>query len=370
MKRTSILLFSLLISSAMTAQKKYNLLIGTYTNSCESKGIYVFDYNPETAETKQKSSTGKTINPSFLAVSSDKKNIYSVNEDGKNSKVSAFSYNAKSGEMLLLGTQDAMGADPCFILDDAKNVLTANYSGGSISVFKKKSGGGLTPSVQVIAHEGHSANAKRQESPHVHMVQFSPDKKFVFANDLGTDRIYVYRYYPDAEKKVLEFQDTIPIKTGSGPRHLAFHPNGKNVYLIQELDGTITAFNYADGKAKRIQETTIVKPDFKGETSAADIHISSDGKFLYATNRGDANTISTFAIQENGKLTFKETIQTTGKGPRNFTLSPDGKFVLVAHQYSNNVVIFNRDEVTGLLTDSGKRIELCAPVCLVFDEVE
>lgn len=359
----------LTMSISGIAQKKYNLLVGTYTNSCDSKGIYVFDYNPETAETKQKATTGKTLNPSYLTVSGDKKNVYSVNEDGAKSKVSAFTYNPNSGELLLLGAQDAQGADPCYITSDEKNVITANYSGGNISVFKKKINGGLTPAVQVLNHEGHSVNAARQEKPHVHMVHFSPDKKFVLANDLGTDRLYVYRYYPDSEKKVLEFQDTIPIKTGSGPRHLTFHPNGKNLYLIQELDGTITVFNYADGKAKRIQETTIVKPDFKGVTSAADIHVSSDGKFLYATNRGEANTISTFAIQDNGKLTLKETIPTRGNGPRNFALSPDEKFVLVAHQYSNNVVIFKRDETTGLLADTGKRIELCSPVCLVFDQV-
>ncbi|RZJ72309.1 lactonase family protein [Flavobacterium sp.] len=351
------------------AQKKYNLLIGTYTNSCESKGIYVFDFNTETADSKQKSSTGKLVSPSYLSVSPDKKIVYSVNEDGKKSTVTALNYNQNSGELLYVNSVDSKGADPCHIINDDKNVIVSNYSGGTISIFKKKPSGGLTEAAQVIAHEGHSIT-KRQESAHVHMAQFSPDKKFVLASDLGSDRIYVYRYYPDSEKKILEFQDTIPIKTGSGPRHFVFSPNGNQVYAIQELDGTITAFNYGDGKAKRIQEISIVKPDFKGDISSAAIRISSDGKFLYATNRGDANTISVFEIGANGRLTHKSTIPTGGKGPRDFALSPDGKFVLIAHQYTNNVTIFERNPATGLLEKTAKKIEICSPVCLVFDEIK
>ncbi|NUY79328.1 lactonase family protein [Flavobacterium sp. MAH-1] len=368
MKKIFLLTVALSVMTAQ-AQKKYNLLVGTYTNSCDSKGIYVFDFNPETADIKQKSSTGKLVSPSFLSVSPDKKFIYAVNEDGKKSSVSALNYSQKSGDILYVNSVDSQGADPCHIVNDDKNVLVANYSGGTISVFKKKNNGAITEAVQVIKHEGHSANAKRQESPHVHMVHFSPDKKFVLSNDLGTDRIYVYRYYPDSEKQVLEFQDTIPIKTSSGPRHLTFSPNGKQVYLLQELDGTISVFNYNDGKLKRIQETTIVQPDFKGDVSGAAIKISSDGKFLYATNRGDANTISVFEIGANGRLTHKSTVATGGKGPRDFALSPDGKFVLIAHQYTNNITVFERDATTGLLTKTGKKIEMCSPVCLVFDEV-
>ncbi len=361
---------ALTVCSLGIAQKKYNLLVGTYTNSCDSKGIYVYDFNPETADSKQKSSTGKLTSPSYLSVSPDQKFIYAVNEDGKKSTVSALNYNPKSGEILYVNSVDSKGADPCHIINDDKNVIVSNYSGGTISVFKKKNNGGLTEAAQVIAHEGHSVNAQRQESPHVHMAQFSPDKKFVFTSDLGTDRIYVYRYYPDSDKKVLEFQDTIPIKTGSGPRHFAFSPDSNHLYAIQELDGTITAFNYSDGKLKRIQETSIVKPDFKGDISSAAIKISSDGKFLYATNRGDANTISVFAIEPNGRLTHKSTIPTGGKGPRDFAFSPDEKFILIAHQYTNNIVIFERNSATGLLEKTAKKIEVCSPVCLVFDEVK
>ncbi|NMH26806.1 lactonase family protein [Flavobacterium silvaticum] len=348
-----------------SAQNKVNLLVGTYTNSCDSKGIYVYEFDTATADVKLKATSDKIINPSYLTVSPDRKKVWAVNEDGAKSGVTSFAFDAKKGTLKTLNSQETLGADPCFIMNDKGNVITANYSGGSISVFKNQPDGKLDKACQIVTHEGHSMR-KQQKSPHMHQTQLAPDKKFVIANDLGTDRIYVYRYYPESEKQVLEFQDTIPVKTASGPRHLTFSPDGKSAYLLQELDGTLTAYHYAEGKFSRFQETTVVNPDSKSDASAADIHISQDGKFLYATNRGDANTITTFSVGTNGRLSLIETIATGGKGPRNFTLSPDGNFVLVAHQYSNDVIIFKRDKLTGKLTDSGKKIALCSPVCLVF----
>ncbi|MFT3793135.1 lactonase family protein [Flavobacterium sp.] len=367
MKKYFPLVASIVFFASAHAQKHYNLLIGTYTNNCKSDGIYTYDFNAETADSKLKSQSDKVSNPSFLSVSPDQKMIYSVNESGKESTVSAFAYDAKSGKIVLVNKLSSEGADPCHIINDDTNVLVANYSGGSIAVFKKSDDGSLLKAKQVIQHRGKSTT-KRQESPHVHQLQFSPDKQFVLANDLGTDRIYLYRYQPESENEILKFKDTIAIKTGSGPRHLTFSPNGKFIYLLQELDGTLTVFAYENAKLRRVQETTIVTKDFTGETSAADIHISPDGKFLYATNRGEANTIAVFAIDSNGKLTRKQSIPTQGKEPRNFVIDPTGKYVLVAHQYTNDVVIFERNAQTGMLTDTGKRIELCSPVCLVFVE--
>lgn len=352
----------------MMAQKDYRLLIGTYTNACKSDGIYVYDFNLASADAKLLSKSDFTENPSFLTVSSDSKKIWAVKEGGDSNSAAAFSFDPKKGKLKLLNEKKTNGADPCFIMEDQGNVIAANYSGGSISVFKADRDGKLSDAIQVIQHEGKSVT-KRQEGPHVHQTQLSPDKKFLIANDLGTDRIYVYRYYPTAERQVLELQDTVPVKTGSGPRHLAFSPNGNFAYLLQELDGTLTAYKYSDGKFSRIQETTVVQPGFKGDISAAAIKISADGRFLYATNRGDANTISTYNIGGNGRLSLIETIPTGGKGPRDFTFSPDGKYLLISHQYTNDVIIFNRDNATGKLTDSGKKIELCSPVNLVFAPV-
>jgi 6-phosphogluconolactonase len=198
------------------------------------------------------------------------------------------------------------------------------------------------------------------------MVYFSPDKKFVLSNDLGNDKVYSYAYNPNAGSTVLELKDSISVKSGSGPRHLTFSKDGKFVYLLQELDGALTVFSYANGILKKIDETTILAKDFKGTFSSADIHISPDGKFLYASNRGEANNITIFKILKNGKLLLKGQTSTLGKGPRNFAIDPTGNFFLVAHQYTNDVVIFKRNKTTGALTDTGKKIALCSPVCLVF----
>ncbi|MBX9806852.1 MAG: lactonase family protein, partial [Flavobacteriaceae bacterium] len=167
----------------------------------------------------------------------------------------------------------------------------------------------------------------------------------------------------------LKLKSRMDVKSGSGPRHLTFSKDGKFVYVLQELDGTITSFSYTDGILKKASETTVVAPDFKGDIGAADIHISPDGKFLYATNRGTANDISAFKILKNGKLEFVQRTSTLGKGPRNFAIDPTGNFLLVGHQYTNDIVIFKRDKTTGILTNTGKKIELCSPVCLVFTKI-
>ena len=367
MKKGILIVLVLIVCIRAQAQEnKLNLLIGTYTNSCESKGIYVYDFDVNTAEFSFKNSSSTVVSPSYLTVSNDNHFIYAVNENGVNSAVSSFKFDSKSGAINLINEQDSKGADPCYIINDEKNVFVANYSGGNIVVFGKNEDGSLTEAKQVIQHFGKGMNVERQEKPHVHMVYFTPEKKFVLVNDLGKDKVYSYHYDLDSTNEPLRISDSIAVKSGSGPRHLTFSKDGKQVYLLQELDGSLTTFSYLDGKLKKIDETTILAKDFKGTFSAADIHISPDGKFLYASNRGEANTISIFKIQENGKLESLGQTSTLGKGPRNFAIDPSGNFLLVAHQYSNDVVIFKRDKTTGKLTDTGKRIQLCSPVCLVF----
>jgi 6-phosphogluconolactonase len=361
--------FILLILTTATIQSQksnHNLIIGTYTNSCESKGIYVYDFDSNTGNFKLKNTTDNIINPSYLTVSKDNNYVYSVNENGIESTVSSFGYNPSSGKLDLINKQSSKGADPCYIINDEKNVIVANYSGGNIAVFGKNPNGSITEAKQVIQHYGKGINTQRQEGPHVHMVHFSPEKKFVLSNDLGNDKVYSYQYNPNSSTEILKIKDSISVKSGSGPRHLTFSKDGRFVYLLQELDGALTVFSYSNGILKKIDETTILAKDFKGTFSSADIHISPDGKFLYATNRGEANSISIFKILKNGRLLSKGQMSTLGKGPRNFTIDPTGKFLLVAHQYTNDVVVFKRNISTGSLTDTGKRISLCSPVCLVF----
>lgn len=366
MRKSCAVLLLTLFFTGIQAQNKVNLLVGTYTNSCDSKGIYVYEFDTNSGESKLKNTSESTVSPSYLSVSVDNKLVYAVNENGAESTVSAFGYEPKSGKVVFLNKQNAMGADPCYLINDGENVITANYSGGNISVFKKTAEG-ISEAKQVIQHTGKGVNAQRQEGAHVHMVYFSPDKKYVLSNDLGLDKVFIYNYNPTSKDKVLTLKGSVDVKSGSGPRHLTFSKDGKFVYLIQELDATLTTFSYEkNGSLKLIAETSILPKDFKGGTGAAAIKISPDGKFLYVSDRVDANNISVYKILKNGNIELQEQISTLGKGPRDFSIDPTGNFLLVGHQYTNNIVVFKRDKVTGKLTDTGKRIELCAPVCLVF----
>ncbi|WP_316746282.1 lactonase family protein [Pedobacter gandavensis] len=352
------------------AQKKdYNLIVGTYTNTGKSEGIYVYDFDATTAVTKAKSITKNVENPSYLALGDGHKTIYAVNETSETSAASAFKFDALSGKLTFLNKQPTLGADPCYIIADQKNVITANYSGGSISVFGIEKNGALSPLKQLLKHSGKSVDKARQGSSHVHMVQFTPDHKYVVVDDLGTDKVYIYKYNPDGGAKVLTLKDSVAVNPGAGPRHLVFSKDAKYAYLIHEIDGGITVFSYSDGSLTEIQETKITEDGFKGENGAADIQLSPDGKFLYASNRGTENKITIFAIEKGGLLSVRGYVPTLGKGPRNFAIDPTGKYLLVAHQYTNDIVIFERNLETGALTDTGKRIEVGAPVCLIFAPV-
>jgi 6-phosphogluconolactonase len=367
MKKIVILIISLLTFTITFAQEnKLTLVVGTYTNKCDSKGIYVYDFDAKTGDFTFKNVSETTTSPSYLTISKNKDYLYTVNENGKESTISAFSFNKVSGEMQFINKQDSNGASPCYIINNDKNVITANYTGGNLVVFPKNPDGSLAPSKQVVQHVGKSINEKRQTSPHAHMVSFSPDKKYVFANDLGTDKVYSYQYDQDNVTETLKLKDTMNVKPGSGPRHSVFSNNGDYLYLLQELDGAITVFSHKEGYLKKIQETSVVDKKFTGDIGAADIHISPDGKFLYATNRGTANTISIFKILKDGKLSLVEHTSTLGKKPRNFTIDPTGNFLLIGHQDSSDIIIFRRNKTNGKLTPTSKKIEVCAPVCLVF----
>lgn len=370
MKKISAILFALVALSSYTFAQKvnYNLLIGTYTNTGKSQGIYTYNFNSVTGQADLKSVTKKIDNPSYLTLSPDKEFVYAVSERGKNGAVSSFKYDSTTGNLKFINKVTSGGADPCYITADDNNVVVANYSGGNLAVFPRKPDGSISNAVQVVQHTGKSIDPKgRQQSAHVHMVKFTPDHKYLLVNDLGEDQTYIYNYDTNGNDKTLTVKSIIKTNAATGPRHITFSPNGKFAYLVHEFNGSITAFKYANGNLTKTQEIGTAVKNFEGKIDGADIHASPDGKFLYETNRGDANSISAFAISKKGMLTFIETISTQGKGPRNFTIDPTGKYLLIGHQYTNDVVIFNRDKKTGKLTDSGKRIEVGAPVCLVFD---
>lgn len=364
-----LLFFMILSFSSMLVMGQHNyILIGTYTQT-GSKGIYVYRFDEKTGKASWVSNTDGVDNPSYLAVSANGKNVYAVNEThGDNPPmVSAFSFDQITGELKLINQQPSGGDDPCYIsvTRDGKWVAAGNYSGGNLSIYKTGESGSLHPASQVIQHIGKSLNEKRQEKAHVHSTVFTPDENYLLVADLGMDKIMSYVFNPGSDNPL---QPASPAFTnteaGSGPRHLVFHPGKAIVYLMEELSGTVAVFDYADGKLEMIEKVPTHAEDFKGTIGSADIHVSPDGKFLYASNRGDQHSISIFSINRKGKLKFVSEQSTLGKAPRNFFIHSNGKYLLAANQESDEVVIFRRNKRTGLLTDTGNRISVPKPVCV------
>ncbi|RZL40405.1 MAG: lactonase family protein [Pedobacter sp.] len=364
MKKLFFLFTTLLFTINVTAQT-HKLIVGTFTRANNSEGIYIYDFDTKTADSKALNIIKSPADQGYLALSNNNKFIYSTYMLKDKSAVTAYTFNDTTAEAKLLNQLPA-GQNPCYIITDGINVITANYGGGSINIFGLKTDGSLGAEKQLIQHTG-SGPDPRQASAHAHQVMFTPDKKYVLAVDLGEDKIYTYQYDANAEKPLV-FKTSLSTDAGSGPRHLTFSPNGKYVYLVHEFTGKISVLNYQDGNLTLQQQIATTATNFEGKIDGAAIQISADGRFLYQTNRGDANTISTFNIAKSGSLKLVETVSTLGKGPRFFTIDPSGKYVLVAHQYTNDVVIFNRNNKTGKLTDSGKRINVGTPVCLIFSK--
>lgn len=344
-----------------------NLLVGTYTKK-GSKGIYVLSFDTATGKATEISHTETATNPSFLTISKDHQQVYAVSElsDGK---VSAYSF--VDNKLNLIQEKTSKGADPCYITlsPDQSNLFVANYSGGSITSYHRFADGRLSNPQQFIQYEGKSVNETRQEKAHVHGIFFSPDGKYVLIPDLGMDEISIYPYQiKNGPPLLTQKLSSIKSSPGAGPRHLCFSSNGKYLYVIEELTGSISVYSFIKGTASFLQKLYTHPKSFKGVAASADIHLSPDGLYLYTSNRGDENNIVSFKVLPNGKLEEK-TIQytsTEGKAPRNFTISKDGNWLLVANQNSDNIIAFRRNIQTGALTSTGVSIKLSMPVCLLF----
>ena len=357
--------------TAATAQKNYFLLVGTYT-SAGSEGVYVYDFNTANGETKLRD-VAKISNPSYLAISPNGKNVFAVsevaNEKSKGGKIVSFAFDKTTGKLTEINKQPSNGSNPCYVTADksGKWVITGNYSSGTLAVLPVSASGTLDSAVATIAQQGSSVNTDRQNESHVHATVLSPDEKYLYVPDLGTDKIMVYRFNKKTGSLTPAITPFVMTKPGSGPRHFTFHPNKKYAYLVEELTGGISAYRYdkKNGDLALLQNISTLPPDFMGYPGSADIHVSPDGKFLYASNRGASNTIAIFSIdKKSGGLVAIGHQPVLGKTPRNFNFDPGGNFLLVANQDSNEIVLFNINKQTGLLKDSGKSIQVSKPVCI------
>jgi 6-phosphogluconolactonase len=376
----SLLLFAVAASpQKQTPNKPYLVYVGTYTNKTASKGIYAYLFDPSVGKLISLGVAAESEDPSFLAAHPNGKYLYAVNEIDhfgaqKSGAVSSFAIDPKTGKLTLLSQASTKGVGPCHISLDktGKFVLVANYDGGSIAVFPIREDGSLAPASAFVQHSGSSINKERQESPHAHWIGTSPDNRFALAADLGLDEILVYRF--NASKGTVA-PNTLPfakLNPGDGPRHFAFHPNGKFAYVLTEMGSSVTAFAYkaSNGSLSPVQTVStlsILRKDYSGPKEAAEIAVHPSGKFLYASNRAGIDTISAFSIDPaKGTLHLKDEYPTMGKTPRTFSIDPTGKFLLAANQESNNIVIFRIDATTGALSPTGEVTEAPAPVCITF----
>ncbi|MBL9162347.1 MAG: lactonase family protein [Planctomycetaceae bacterium] len=349
--------------------------IGTYTGSSGSQGIYQAELNVADGALKLVGLAGEAKNPSFIALPPSAKFLYAVSEvddydDSRGGALSAFAVDAATGNLELLNHQSSGGAGPCFVsLDKAgKHALVANYGGGSVAVLPIDSEGKLQPASCFIQQEGSGPDKSRQEGPHAHCIKLDAANRFALACDLGADKVFIYRFDPASGKLTAADQPWMETEPAAGPRHLAFHPSGKWVYVVNELNSTLTAAAY-DGEAgtlKRLQSLSTIPAGGVPGNSGAEVVAHPNGKFVYSSNRGH-NSIAMFAIdQQTGKLTSLGQHPVGGKTPRNFNIDPSGKFLLAAAQDSDRIVVHAIDQATGKLTQTEHSIDVPMPVCIKF----
>jgi 6-phosphogluconolactonase len=347
---------------------------GTYTGA-KSQGIYVSRFDSTTGKLNAPELAAEITNPTFLAIALGGNFLYAVSEvdeiGGKpTGAVVAFALDARTGKLTPLNQQNSGGGGPCHIAVDVtgKCLLVANYGGGSIAALPINADGSLGEAVTKIQHAGSSVNPDRQAGPHAHSIFPSPDNRFTLDCDLGLDKISINHLDASAAKLTPSEPPFATVVPGSGPRHLVFSADGKFVYVINEMGGTVTAFNYAPRNAAmtEVQMISTLPKGFSGNNTTAEIALHPNGKFLYASNRGH-DSIAAFAVdRKTGKLTFVEHQSTLGRTPRHFAIDPTGRWLLAENQGSDSVVVFAIDSGTGKLKPTGQTVSLGAPVCAVF----
>ncbi|WP_429657035.1 lactonase family protein [Bacillus anthracis] len=349
----------------MKDNKEFIGYVGTYTKE-NSEGIYKFTLDTEAKKISNVTLAAKLDNPTYVTINRNNEYLYSVVKEGESGGVAAYSINSKTGELTEENRQVVEGASPCHVSVDSGNhtVVTANYHKGTIESFEVNEDGTINPATSIMAHEGSGPNKERQEKPHAHYGGYTPDEKYVVGVDLGIDKIITY----EIKDSVLTEVNRLSVNPGSGPRHITFHPNGKYAYVMTELSSEVIVLTYnpAEGSFTELQYISTIPEEFDENNQGSAIHISSDGRFVYAGNRGH-NSITVFSVDKNsGKLTFMEHTSTEGNWPRDFVLDPTEKFLIATNEKSHNLVLFLRNETTGKLTLLQSDVAVPEPVCVKF----
>ena len=349
----------------MKDNKEFIGYVGTYTKE-NSEGIYKFTLDTEAKKISNVTLAAKLDNPTYVTINRNNEYLYSVVKEGESGGVAAYSINSKTGELTEENRQVVEGASPCHVSVDSGNhtVVTANYHKGTIESFEVNEDGTINPTTSIMAHEGSGPNKERQEKPHAQYAGDTPEEKYVVGVELGIDKIITN----EIKDSVLTEVNRLSVNLGSGPRHITFHPNGKYAYVMTELSSEVIVLTYnpAEGSFTELQYISTVPEEFDENNQGSAIHISSDGHFVYAGNRGH-NSIAVFSVDENsGKLTFVAHTSTEGNWPRDFVLDPTEKFLVATNEKSHNLVLFSRNESTGKLTLLQSDVAVPEPVCVKF----
>jgi 6-phosphogluconolactonase len=352
--------------------RRYLVYVGTYTDH-GSQGIYEYGFEPATGRWTSLGLAAETAEPSFLAVDPSQRFLYAGNEilsfrDQPAGAVSAFAIASETGKLSLRNQVSSRDQGPAYVTLDRSGhyVLVANYTLGSVAVFPILQDGGLGEASAFVRHQGSSIDPQRQQGPHAHAIAMAPDNRFAIVADLGLDELIVYPF--DAGKGTLGDPQVVKSAPGSGPRHLSFGPRGKFLYVINELQSTVTVFSYqmAGGTLDSLQTISTLPAGFAAKNDAAEIELHPSGRFLYASNRGH-DSIAVFAIDSaTGRLRSVEYIPTQGKTPRNFAIDPSGSWLFAANQNSNDIVGFRIDAKSGRLTSVGQVTTVHSPACVLF----
>jgi len=346
--------------------RTYRAYLGSYTSKTESKGIYQFTFDSVTGKMSSPELAAEATDPSWVLVHPSGKYLYAANEKDQGSTISAFSIDSGSGKLALLNSEPAEGEGPCHLAFDrtGKFLLVANYSTGNAVVFPILAGGKLGGPTASATDQGEHGPHQNQKGPHAHWIGASRDNRLVYVADLGLDKVLLYEF--DAAKGTLAPAGAAVVKAATGPRHVAFSADEKFLYVLGELDSTVTVFAHEKKAFKPVQSVPMLPAGFSGRNDAAEIALHPGGKFLYASNRGHDSFAVYSVNQKDGKLTQVEIVPTGGKEPRNFVIDPTGRFLLAENQNTNDIVEFRIDQATGRLTPTGETLRTPSPICISF----